>query len=506
MQRLTLAELDRLTNRVANGLVARGFKRGDAFAVDMPMTMESVAIYLGAIKMGGVIVSIADSFMPKEIATRLRLGDAKAVFTHDVIHRVGKTLPMYEKVVAAAPPVAIVLPAGDALRVRLRPGDLTWGEFLDPNDQFDAVECEPNDTITVLFSSGTTGDPKAIAWNQTTPIKCAADGFFHQNVQPGDVLAWPTNLGWMMGPWLIFASLLNRATMALYYGAPAGVEFGRFVRDAKVTMLGLVPSMVKSWRASGCLDGIDWSAIKLFSSTGECSNPEDYLWLMSRAGYKPVVEYCGGTEIGGGYITGTVTKPASPATFNTLALGLDAVILGEHGQPATRGEMFLIPPSIGLSSRLLNQDHCQVYYADTPSGPRGELLRRHGDEMEQLPGGFFRAHGRADDTMNLGGIKVSSAEIERALNTLPEIRETAAIAIDPKGGDPSLLIIYAVLQAGTSTRREELLRQMQEVIKRELNPLFKVHDVVVTSLLPRTASNKVMRRVLRKQYTEAHRQ
>jgi acetyl-CoA synthetase len=308
----------------------------------------------------------------------------------------------------------------------------------------------------------------------------------------------------MMGPWLIFASLLNRATMALYYGAPAGVEFGRFVRDAKVTMLGLVPSMVKTWRSSGCLDGIDWSGIKRFSSTGECSNAGDYLWLMSRAGYKPVVEYCGGTEIGGGYITGTVTKPASPATFNTLTLGLDAVILDEQGRPATRGELFLIPPSIGLSQRLLHQDHHEVYYADTPNGPRSGLLRRHGDEMEQLPGGFFRAHGRADDTMNLGGIKVSSAEIERTLNTLPGIHETAAIAVDPKDGNPSLLIIYAVLRAGASPKREDLLRQMQGVIKKELNPLFKVHDVVVAPSLPRTASNKVMRRVLRSQYTEAH--
>jgi acetyl-CoA synthetase len=106
IQTLTLAELDRLSNRVANGLVARGFQRGDAFAVDMPMTAESVAIYLGAIKLGGVIVSIADSFMPKEIATRVRLGAAKAIFTQDVIQRAGKTLPMYEKVLAAESPPA----------------------------------------------------------------------------------------------------------------------------------------------------------------------------------------------------------------------------------------------------------------------------------------------------------------------------------------------------------------------------------------------------------------
>ena len=104
---------------------------------------------------------------------------------------------------------------------------------------------------------------------------------------------------------------------------------------------------------SGACDGVDWSRINTFSSTGEPSNRHDYLWLMSRAGYRaPVIEYCGGTEIGGGYLTGTVVQPASPATFSTAALGMDLVVLDEEGQPVgdgEEGEVFLVPPSIGLS-------------------------------------------------------------------------------------------------------------------------------------------------------------
>ncbi len=287
---------------------------------------------------------------------------------------------------------------------------------------------DSSDTINLLFSSGTTGEPKAIPWTQITPIKCAADAHFHQNVQPGDVLVWPTNIGWMMGPWLIFASLLNRASMGLYYGTPAGGEFGTFVQNAGTTMLGVVPSLVRTWHGSGCMAGLDWSAVKVLSSTGECSNADDMRWLMSQAGGRPVIEYCGGTEIGGGYITGTVTRPCVPGTFNTPALGLDFLILDEQGHPAENGELFIVPPSIGLSVTLLNQDHHQVYFADTPRGPRGELLRRHGDRIEELPRGFWRGHGRADDTMNLGGIKVGSAEIERALQSVPHVTETAAQA------------------------------------------------------------------------------
>jgi acetyl-CoA synthetase len=307
-----------------------------------------------------------------------------------------------------------------------------------------------------------------------------------------------------MGPWLIFASLVNRATMALYYGAPNTREFCEFVANARVTMLGVVPSIVKAWRSRDLVAGLDWKAIHCYSSTGEASNWEDMLWLMSRAGYKPVVEYCGGTEVGGGYVTQALAQPASPSTFSTPALGLAFYILDEHARPTRNGELFLVPPSIGLSERLLNRDHHEAYYEGTPRGPRGELLRRHGDQMEALPGGYVRCQGRADDTMNLGGIKVSSAEIERVANRVDGVLETAAIASDPAGGGPSRLVLYVVMKPGATVGADpvELRELLQRAVSSQLNPLFRVHDVRVIDALPRTASNKVMRRVLRDTYGE----
>jgi acetyl-CoA synthetase len=225
-------------------------------------------------------------------------------------------------------------------------------------------------------------------------------------------------------------------------------------------------------------------------------------WLMSLAGGRPVIEYCGGTEIGGAYITGTVTKPCVPATFNTAALGLDFVILDEREMPAEKGEAFVVPPSIGLSNTVLNNDHHEIYFAATPRGPQGQVLRRHGDEMQNLGGGYWRALGRADDTMNLGGIKVSSAEIEHALQSVPQVKEAAAIAISPDGG-PSQLIIYAACSAGPPPDKGVLQTAMQDCIKRDLNPLFRIRDLVLVDALPRTPSNKVMRRVLRDRYLSA---
>ena len=303
-----------------------------------------------------------------------------------------------------------------------------------------------------------------------------------------------------MGPWLIYASLINRAAMALFDGAPTGREFGAFVQHAGVTMLGVVPSLVRVWRRSGCMAGLDWRGIRAFSSTGEPSNGEDYLYLMALAGYRPVIEYCGGTEIGGAYVTGTVIQPAAPTTCTTPTLGIDFLILDEADQPAANGEVFLRPPSVGLSTTLLNQDHHAVYFGGTPAGDGSVPLRRHGDQIEQLGGGGYRIHGRVDDTMNLGGIKVSSAEIERLLNTVTGVAETAAVAVQPADGGPSRLVIYAALFAATEMAVEELRTSFQRVIRQRLNPLFKIHDVVLVAALPRTASNKTMRRVLRASY------
>jgi acetyl-CoA synthetase len=356
----------------------------------------------------------------------------------------------------------------------------------------------------VLFSSGTTGDPKAIPWDHLTPIKAACDGHLHGDIRPGDVVAWPTNVGWMMGPWLIYTSLINRASIALFDGVPSRSEFTQFVASSGVTMLGVVPSLVRAWRQSGACDNVDWHLIERFASTGEPSNRPDYLWLMSRTGYNaPVIEYCGGTEIGGGYICGTVVQPASPAAFSTPSLGLDLVLLDEHGRPVevgSNGEVFLVPPSIGLSQTLLNRDHDEVYHDGCPTGPHGEVLRRHGDQMERLAQGYFRAHGRADDTMNLGGIKVSSVELETVLDSHPAVAECAAVAVQPEGGGADQLVVFAVL--ADARDRNELHTELARRVAERLNPLFKIHDVVITDSLPRTASNKLMRRELRAGYRD----
>lgn len=493
---MSYGELNQLSNQIANSLISLGFKSQDAIAINMPMTPIAVAIYLGIVKMGGVVVSIADSFSPTEIATRLRIADAKAIFTQDASFRNGKTLPLYEKVMKANSPRSIVF-LTDTNQVTLRKNDLNWQQFLNTDDSNHTHYADPMAHINILFSSGTTGDPKAIPWNHTTAIKAASDAYLHQDIQPHDIVAWPTNLGWMMGPWLIFAGLINQATIALYDGLPTDRAFGQFIQDAKVTVLGVVPTIVARWRQTNCMQDLDWRAIKAFSSTGECSNPEDMLYLMSLAGYKPIIEYCGGTEIGGAYVTSTLIENNYPSLFTTPTMGTDFILMDEQGKPAQSGDVALIPPVMGLSTELLNTDHHQVYYANMPTAPDGKILRRHGDQLKRYDNGLYCMLGRSDDTMNLGGIKTSAAEIERAISGVEHIQETAAIAVSLSQG-PSVLVVYAATRAVLD--KETTKKTMQQQINQHLNPLFKIHDIIFVAELPKTASNKIMRRVLRERY------
>ena len=173
-------------------------------------------------------------------------------------------------------------------------------------------------------------------------------------------------------------------------------------------------------------------------------------------------------------------------------------MLDENFKETNKGEMFIVPPIMGLSNTLLNKNHYNVYYKGLPKF-KNKILRRHGDELEQLYDGYYRAHGRVDDAMNLGGIKVSSIQIEEVINQLDFIKESAAIAISPKGGGSNKLVIYYV-QNHANSSKDERLYKVKQIIKSKINPLFKVSDLIFLDKLPRTASGKIMRRNLRDDY------
>ncbi|KAK4546485.1 hypothetical protein RGQ29_032885 [Quercus rubra] len=440
VNRMTVREFRTEVWLVAHAIKTLGLDKGSAIAIDMPMNVNSVVIYLAIVLAGYVVVSIADSFAPREISTRLKISEAKAIFTQDLIIRGDKSIPLYSH------QWQVVIPArGSSFSMKLRDGDISWPDFLGrvkhfKECEFAAVE-QPVEAFTTSFShSGTTA--KGNSLDQCNTFEAAADAWCHLDIHKGDVVAWPTNLGWMM-------------------------------EDAKVTMLGVIPSIVRAWKSTNCMAGYDWSAIRL-RNYGFLSQ----IWMFQ------------------------AVFAQSLAAFSTPAMGCSLFILGSDGYPIPEnvpgiGELALGPLMFGASNKLLNADHHDVYFKGMPLW-KGRVLRRHGDVFERTSRGYYHAHGRADDTMNLGGIKVSSVEIERICNAADNsVLETAAIGVPPSGGGPEQLVIAVVFKdsENTTTDLNQLRISFNSTVQKKLNPLFRVSQVVPLSSLPRTASNKVMRRV-----------
>ncbi|KAL6966259.1 putative CoA ligase ccl12, partial [Sarracenia purpurea var. burkii] len=426
--------------------------------------------------------------------------------------------------VEAEPPTIIVIPAsGNDVDIQLRKHDLSWTDFLSRVNHLHrralvlringsspgggegyTKGCRHLVSTMLDFMQRCRGDPKAIPWTQLSPIRCAADSWAHLDVQPGDVFCWPTNLGWALGSSLLYSCFLSGATLALYHGSPLGHDFGKFVQDARVTIFGTVPSLVKAWKSTHCMEGLDWTKIKSFGSIGEASNVDDDLWLSSRAYYKPIVDCCGSTELASFYIAGNLLQPQAFGAFSFASMTAGFVILDEHGVPypndqACVGEVGLFPLFMGATDRLLNADHEEVYFKGMPTY-KGMRLRRQGDIIKRTAGGYFIVQGRADDTMNLGGIKTSSVEIERVCDQADEsILETAAVSVAPASGGPEHLAIFVVLKKGFHSEPDKLKTLFSREIQRSLNPFFKVNFVKIVAEFPRTASNKLLRRVVRDQ-------
>ncbi len=512
---ITKVSYQELRNRIrsyAAGFIKQGFAAHDRVVIYLPFSIEAIAVYLGLIYMGAEPVLVSDSFSAAELKKRIDIIHAKAVLTIDAYVYAEKTIPVINKVIEANP-ATIILHTTDknakALAIRNNNSDLLLSDLeTTPADTFTSYKHSSKDIISILFSSGTTKEPKALPWLATTPIKCATDGKLLQDIHEGDVVTWTSGMGWMMAPWLIFASLLNKASIAVYNGAYSKKEFIDFTVQTKVTVLGTIPSVVKSWRAQQFEPIADWH-VRIFSSTGEPSDTEDYLYLCYLNSFKaPIIEYCGGTEIGGGYLSSVVELPNALCHFNTPAPGsalilvdADKNIITQHGT----GEVFLIPPTVGLSQQILNKNHHEEYYSDLPEIKGYPRLRKHGDgyTVDTYNGiRFYKSTGRTDDTMNLGGIKISAVEIEAVVNKHAAVFESAAVAYQEANGGPEKLALF--VQTKQQIDDTILLQQeLQKIIQAQLNPLFRISMLILKQSFPRTASNKLMRKDLRKEITES---
>jgi acetyl-CoA synthetase len=507
---LTYGQLTRKVNQAANGLRALGLGKGDAVGLFMPMTPEVVIALLAIAKIGGIILPLFSGYGVSAVATRLADAGAKALFTADGFFRRGVPVNMKSIADRAAERVAslqhLIVVNRANLDVPMKPGrDLWWHAHIQSQPEQSRTEItDAEDVLMVIYTSGTTGRPKgAVHTHCGFPVKSAQDMAFGTDLHPGEIIYWMSDMGWMMGPWLVFGALLLGGTFLIYDGAPdypGPDRVWELAERHKVTILGLSPTLVRSLIPFGeePFRQHDLSSVRFFASTGEPWNPDPWMWLFETVGQgtRPIINYSGGTEISGGILSGNPILPLKPCAFSAACPGIDADVFDEDGKPVREqvGELVIKNPWIGMTRGFWNdpQRYEETYWS------RWQGVWVHGDFAAVDSDGMWYILGRSDDTIKVAGKRLGPAEVESILVDHPQVLEAAAIGV-PDEIKGNRVVVFCVLKEGCENcdeLRQELARQLVSAMGKPLAP----REILFVSDLPKTRNAKVMRRMIRAAY------
>jgi acetyl-CoA synthetase len=507
---LSYGELCREVNRCANALRSLGLGKGDAIGIFMPMTPEIVTALLAIAKIGGIILPLFSGYGAGAIVSRLADADAKALFAADGAFRRGKKVEMKTIADEAAEHVStlehIIVLKRTGQDVNMLPGrDHWWHDLV--TSQPDSAHTEvtsAEDPLMVIYTSGTTGKPKGAQHTHCGfPVKAAQDMAFGTDVHPGDVIYWMTDMGWMMGPWLVFGALLLGSTFLIYDGAPdypGPDRLWQLVERHGITQLGVSPTLIRSLVPHGEVQfkKHDLSTLRLFASTGEPWNPDPWMWLFERVGEskRPIINYSGGTELSGGIVMGNPILPVKPCAFSAPCPGMAADVLDENGKPLRNavGELVIKAPWIGMT-RGFWQD--KQRYLDT-YWSRWENIWVHGDFAAIDADGMWYILGRSDDTIKIAGKRLGPAEVESILVRHDSVVEAAAIGV-PHEIKGSELVIFTVLKPDARPN-DALRRELKGMVVEEMGKALAPKSILFVSDLPKTRNAKVMRRMIRAAY------
>jgi acetyl-CoA synthetase len=503
---LTYKELREEVNKMSAALRRLGLGKGDAIGVFMPMVPEIVIAMLAIIKIGGIFLPLFSGFGAAAIVSRLKDADAKALFTAAGSYRRGKFCamkPIADEAASQIPTLRhlIVLnPAGEWLTENVRSDSVPAPAH--PSDMDAPTErTSAEDTMMLIYTSGTTGKPKgAVHTHCGFPIKSAQDMWHGLDLHPDETLFWMTDMGWMMGPWEVFGTLVLGATMMIYDGAPdfpAPDRVWALVDRHKVTALGVSPTLIRALRRHGdeIVHRHDLSSLRKFASTGEPWNPDPWMWLFQNVGRGklPIINYSGGTEISGGILMGNVLTPMKPCAFSGPLPGMAADVVDENGKSVRGkvGELVIREPWIGMTRGFWKdrQRYLDAYWSRWPN------VWVHGDWAAIDDDGLWYILGRSDDTIKIAGKRLGPAEVESILVAHAQVSEAAAIGVpDPIKGES--LVCFCVLKKG-ATGDVDLASELRKKVANELGKALAPKEVLFVGDIPKTRNAKVMRRVVR---------
>ncbi len=509
---LTYGELDKQVCRLASALRRLGIRPGDRVGIFMPMCPEVAVSVLAVAKIGAVMIPLFSGYGAEAIATRLRDGEARLLICADGFYRRGQVVPMKEtvdKALVGCPSVTKVIVHRRVVREIpwVHGRDQVWEVLLeDESDRAHTQELDPEDPLMVIYTSGTTGKPKGtLHVHGGFPVKAAQDMAHGFDVGPDDVVFWFTDLGWMMGPWLIFGTLLLGATMVLYEGTPdhpAANRLWSMVERHHVTVLGVSPTLVRSLMGHGSEVPAhhDLSSLRILGGTGEPWNPEPFHWFFKHVGGSriPIINYTGGTEISGGILCGNVITHLRPCSFAGPLPGMAADVLDADGSSVRGevGELVIRNPWPGMTRGFWGD---RERYIDT-YWSRFEGVWVHGDWAYVDPDdGLWYVLGRSDDTIKVAGKRLGPAEVESVLVGHAAVAESAAIGV-PDEMKGEALVCFVILRPGREAN-DALAAELQDLVATALGKPLRPKAVHFVVDLPRTRNAKILRRVVRSVYT-----
>jgi acetyl-CoA synthetase len=504
---LSYSELDREVCRFAGGLRTLGLVRGDVVAVYMPNLPQAVVAMLALAKIGAIVMPLFSGFGADAIATRLEIGGAKALITVDGSLRRAKLVSAKEIVDEAAAPCStlehVIVLRHSGIEISWKPGrDRWWHEVCaDQPEDAPTEEMDAEDPLLLVFTSGTTGKPKGVVHTHIGfAAKDLIDMWLVLDCKPEDRVLWISDMGWIVGPMIVYGMPLIGSTIVLVEGAPNFPDadrMWRLVAGQKVTYLGVAPTTIRTFMAQGSepWKTLDLSRIRILVSSGEAWTADAWRWLFDNIGKRrvPILNFSGGTEMIG-IIGCTVLEPLKPNGFNCAMPGVGADIADEQGNSApagTVGELIMRRPSIGLTRGLWNdrERYLETYWSTWPN------VWKQSDFASRDADGHWFIYGRSDDTMKIAGKRTGPAEIESMLLATGKLWEAAAIAVpDPIKG--SVLVVVCSLRPGVQATAE-LQTELSQLIAHGLGAPFRPKQVLFVSELPKTRNMKIMRRVIR---------
>ncbi len=513
-RRITYSELLDEVSRIAGVLVSQGVGKGDRVIIYMPMVPEALIAMLACARIGAIHSVVFGGFASRELAVRIDDATPNVVVSASCgvePTRLVPYKPLLDRAIELAEhkPSCCVILQRPMLEAALLDGrDLDWQQAMAEAEPADCVPVEANHPLYILYTSGTTGQPKGVVRDtggSIVTLKWSMTNIY--DVQPGDVYWAASDVGWIVGhSYIVYGPLFNGNTTIIYEGKPVGTPdpgaFWRVIAEYDVKVLFTAPTAFRAIKkedpAAEHMKKYDLSGLQSLFLAGERCDPDTLHWAEENLGV-PVIDHWWQTETGWSICAnclGIEQLPIVPGSPARPVPGYDVAVLDKDGNEAATGDIgalvIEVPLPPGTFTTLWNADErfVSTYFSHYPG------YYETGDAGYIDDNGYVFVMARTDDVINVAGHRLSTGAMEEVLAAHPDVAECAVIGVaDALKGQLPLGLL--VLSAGVDRDSEEIVAEVIESVRNEIGPVAAFKVCAVVDGLPKTRSGKILRGTMR---------